>query len=181
MVFSSNIISLLKEKSGLSFDKAKDFDILCVDILEKTKRYIGVTTMKRLLGYISDSRNPNEYTLNTISIYLGYNSWSEMCGSMRINSVWNFSSEKIYVSDLEIGESLTVFYLDRVVSFQVVDFHDRKALQVTKVKNSSLKKGDVLLIDYLEIGSILEAKEVYRDNLLGNYRTNQELFDIQFD
>ena len=48
---------------------------MCSLFYKETDRTIGVTTMKRLLGYISDERNTNEYTLNTIAIYLGYPSW----------------------------------------------------------------------------------------------------------
>lgn len=50
MVLNNEIIERLKEKSTLSFDKAKDFSILCAYILEDTKRDIGVTTIKRLLA-----------------------------------------------------------------------------------------------------------------------------------
>lgn len=178
MVFNNEIIERLKEKSALSFDKAKDFSILCAYILEDTKRYIGVTTIKRLLGYVKDSRKTNEYTLNTIAMYLGAKSWDELCNSLRIDSDWNFEDEKVYVEDLKLGEEISVVYWDREVTFNVVEFKQTKALKVTKVQNSSLKVGDILIIDCLELGNILEAKEVYRNGLVGNYRTNNELTEI---
>lgn len=169
---------MIKDKSLLSFDKAKDFSILCSSIFEETKRNIGVTTIKRLLGYINDSRKTNEYTLNTIAIYLGYKTWDELCCSLRIDSDWNFMDEKIYVDDLDIGKEVIISYWNREVTFNVIEFQNKKALKVTKVLNSSLKEGDILLIQCLEIGKVLEAKEVYRDNLVGNYRTNSELSEI---
>jgi len=49
MVFSNQIIEMLKERSGLSFDKAKDFEVLCSSIYKNTGRTIGITTMKRLI------------------------------------------------------------------------------------------------------------------------------------
>ena len=52
MVLNVQIINRLKEKANLSFDKAKDFTILSSVIFEETKRSIGVTTIKRLLGYM---------------------------------------------------------------------------------------------------------------------------------
>lgn len=71
-----------------------------------------------------------------------------------------------------------ISYLDREVTFVVIEYRSIKALKVTKILNSNLKEGDILLIQYLEIGKILEAKESYRDNLVGNYRTNSELSEI---
>ena len=178
MVLNNQIINRLKGKANLSFEKAKDFTILSSSIFEVTKRSIGVTTIKRLLGYIDDSRKTNEYTLNTIAIYLGYKNWEELCCSLRIDSDWNFEDDKVYVDDLEVGKEVCISYLDREVVFVVIDYKSMKALKVTKVLNSSLKKGDILLIQCLEIGKVLEAKEVYRDNLVGNYRTNSELSEI---
>lgn len=178
MVLNNQIIDRLKEKSNLFLDKAKDFTILSASILDETKRSIGVTTIKRLLGYINDCRKTNEYTLNTIAIYLGCKSWNELCSSLRIDSDWNFEDERVYVSDMEIGKLVSVIYWNRKVTFEVVDFKGNKALKVTKVLNSSLKVNDILVIDYLEVGKILEAKEVYRDSLIGNYRTNNELSEI---
>ena len=168
-------------KSNLTFDRAKDIEVLCSKIFESTKRYIGVTTMKRLLGYISDSRKTNEYTLNTVSMYLGYKSWNDLCSSMRVDSDWDFPDEKVYVDNLQLGEKLTVSYWDREVSFVVVSHNDKKALQVIKSVNSSLKMDDVLMIEHLEVGQKLEAREVYRGNLTGNYRTNHELSEIVFE
>lgn len=168
MVLNNQIIERLKEKSNLSLDKAKDFTILSASILDETKRYMGVTTIKRLLGYINDCRKTNEYTLNTIAIYLGCKSWNELCSSLRIDSDWNFEDEKVYVSDLEIGKLVSVIYWNREVTFEVIDFKGNKALKVD----------DILIIDCLEVGKILEAKEVYRDSLVGNYRTNNELSEI---
>ena len=66
MVFNSQIIEKLKEKSELSFDKSKDFESLCDKIFQQTGRTIGLTTIKRLMGYISDDRHTNVYTLNTV-------------------------------------------------------------------------------------------------------------------
>ncbi len=61
MILNSLIIDAIKKKSGLCFDKAKDYDILCDKIFSSTNRTIGVNTIKRLMGYIVDDRKTNEY------------------------------------------------------------------------------------------------------------------------
>lgn len=178
MVFNNQIIEMLKARAGLSFDKSKDFELLRDDIFTATGRSIGVTTVKRLLGYISDERNTNEYTLNTIAIYLGHQSWGELSWTLRIDSDWNFEDDTYYLDDLDVGVRIRVKYLNRTVDFEVVSFKETKALMVIDALNSSLKKGDVLMVSYLKMGNILEAKTVYRGNNIGNYRTNGELTDI---
>ena len=178
MVLNIQIINRLKEKAHLSFDKSKDFVFLSSSIFDETKRYMGVTTIKRLFGYIKDSRKANEYTLNTIAIYLGCKSWEDLCNSLRIDSDWQFEDDKVYVQDLELGQGLSVIYWDREVSFVVVEHLAKKALKVTKVLNSSLKVGDILMLECLEVGFRVEAKEVYSGSLIGNYRTNNELSEI---
>ena len=134
MVFNYQIIEMLKEKSGLTFDKTKDFELLCESIFEETDRTIGVTTMKRLLGYISDERNTNEYTLNTISIYLGYHSWGELSGMLRIDSDWNYEEGAYYINELKEGTKITVRYLNREVTFKVEKYNNIKALKVIDIK-----------------------------------------------
>lgn len=69
------LIDDVKLKSGLLFDQAKDFKVLAKLILEITQRSIGITTLKRLFGYINDEHRTNSYTLNTIALYLGYSTW----------------------------------------------------------------------------------------------------------
>jgi hypothetical protein len=178
MILNKQIIDKLKEKSGLAFDKSKDFEYLCEAIYKKTGRTIGVTTMKRLLGYISDDRNTNEYTLNTIAVYLGYPSWGDLCFSIRIDSDWEYEDDTYYLDELPIDATLKVKYLNRDVCFKVVTYKGNNALQVITAKNSSLKEGDILIIDHLKAGEILEAKSVFRGKSLGNYRTNGELKEI---
>lgn len=169
---------MIKSKSGLCFDKAKDYDALCDCIFSVTNRTIGVNTIKRLMGYIIDDRKTNEYTLNTIAIYLSFSSWEDLCGSIRIDSDWDYDEQTVYVEDLLLDQMITVKYLNRSVTFKVVLFHNKKMLQVLKSINSSLAIDDVLAVDSLRVGYILEAKTVYRGEIKGNYRTNGELKEI---
>lgn len=55
----------------------KDCDALAIDITSKTKCQISSSTLKRLLGFNKTNGRPNQYTLDTIAIYLGYPSWNE--------------------------------------------------------------------------------------------------------
>jgi len=57
---------------------AKDCQSLSISIQEKTKRNISVSTLKRLFGIIQSPYYPSKYTLDTLAVYLNYESWSDL-------------------------------------------------------------------------------------------------------
>ena len=149
MILNSLIIDAIKKKSGLCFDKAKDYDILCDKIFSSTNRTIGVNTIKRLMGYILD------------------------------DSEWNYSDDTVYVQDLHLGSTIKIKYLNRTIIFQVITFKGIQALKVIEATNSSLKADDILFVEHLRRGEILESKVVYRGDKIGNYRTNGEILEME--
>ena len=175
MVISSAIIERIKKRSGLLLDKAKDFDLLAADVLKKTHRVIGVTTLKRLTGYIEDDRNTNRFTLNTVALYLGYPDWEALTCEIPVDSDWNFNDDSVYIHTLKLGSTVEIKYLNREVEFKVIGYKGMNALQVVKAVNSSLKEGDILVVYKIDKGQLLEAENVIRDNSIGNFRTNGEI------
>lgn len=179
MILSNIVIDDLKEKSGLLFDQAKDFDMLAKLILEVTQRSIGVTTLKRLMGYIDDDHRTNSYTLNTIALYLGFPTWDDYLLARSVDSIWGFQDSAVYIQELELGSEVLVKYMDRTVKFKVVEHEEKKALMVIEAANSSLQPNDILNIHKIEKGKRLEAEKVFRGDLIGNYKTSSELTVVE--
>jgi hypothetical protein len=175
MILNISTIEDIKQKSGLRFDKAGDYGLLSMKILKDTGRSIGITTLKRLFNYINDDRKASVYTMNTIAIYLGYESWKDYVQSKNIDSVWGFDDDTIYINDLAIGTTVYIQYLNRKVTFKVIEHEGRKVLQVSNVENSSLKVGDYLYVFKIREGEFLEAEKVVRGSSIGNYKTNGEV------
>ena len=99
-VLSGLIINDIKIKSGLSFEMAKDYDTLANLILQRTGRSIGVNTLKRLMGRISDAREATLFVLNTIAIYLGADSWEAYNRGLDKESVIGFVDDSVIVRNL---------------------------------------------------------------------------------
>ncbi|MBO6188751.1 MAG: hypothetical protein J6O23_09675, partial [Prevotella sp.] len=59
-----HIIQLLKRKSGSDLRLPSDCELLSLDIESKTGVRIGATTLKRLLGFAQDERQPHTSTLD---------------------------------------------------------------------------------------------------------------------
>lgn len=141
MILNEEIIKQIKAKSGLLLDQAKDISVLADKIFADTGRNIGVTTLKRLFGTINDSRKTNEYTLNTIAMYLGYATWQKYTETNSIDSVWNFSEDETYhIQELAIGTNFCVEYLNRKVSFVVIQRDGINVLEVVSAKIVAYKK-----------------------------------------
>ena len=75
MKFSLYVTDLLKQKSGRDFRLSGDCEYLAFDIESVTGEHIGVNTLKRLLGFIDDEREPRISTLDVIARYLGFENW----------------------------------------------------------------------------------------------------------
>jgi hypothetical protein len=179
MVLSETIITDIKEKSGLALEQVKDYNILAHCIFLSTGRNIGVTTLKRLLGQINDNRKTNEYTLNTMGLFLGFKSWKEYIAAKQIDSEWNFKDDSIFIDNLDVGNTIIIQYLNRKVQFTVKEYAKKKVLVVVNAVNSSLKGGDILFVNRLRKGKILEAVKVIRGKNVGNYKTHGELTYIE--
>ena len=146
MILNNAIIEDIKEKSGLLFDKAGDFSILSSLIFKETGRNIGVTTLKRLFHYIQDDRKTSEYTLNTIALYVGYKSWEEYSSAKNLVSDWGYNDETLYIHALEINTKIFIQYLDRKITFVLVNYEGENYLKVVSSENSSLKINDLLFV-----------------------------------
>lgn len=71
----------LESAYGQKILYAKDCMSLSLAIQEKTKRNISVSTLKRLFGIIESPYHPSKYTLDTLAVYLNYESWNELAKS----------------------------------------------------------------------------------------------------
>ncbi len=181
MILSQDIIKDIKEKSNLMFDKSADFNALTDEISKETGRTIGLTTIKRLFGYIDDDRKTSQYTLNTLALYLGYSDWKEYSISKNLDSDWNFDTDKVLIAEQTTGTKIHVKYLDRIVTFVVSEYDNQKVLRVEKAENSSLKVNDILLVNSLQVGKIIEADKVIRGKNIGNYRTHGEISEMHIE
>lgn len=164
-----HIIEMLKSKSGKDLHLPSDCEYLSLDIESKTGVHIGSTTLKRLVGFAKDEREPHASTLDAIAHYLGYAHWDEL---MQIedkgNSDFNNFSEEIRSSSLKKGDRVQVSYLpDRQITFE---YQETNHYLVTESLNSKLKEGDEVEIQNFILHHPLLVAEVWRDGKsLGQY------------
>lgn len=181
MKLSKVTIEEIKEKSALKFEMVKDFVAFSEMIYKATGRRLGVTTLKRLFGNIEDERKPILYTLNTLAMYLGFSSWEEYNSKHLFDSDYDYEDDTVYISQLMLDTRIEVTYLNRVVTFRVIQHDAIKALRVEASVNSSLKVDDIVILYSLKEGTCIEATQVIRGKSLGNYKTHGEITSIKVE
>lgn len=136
-----HIIELLKRKSGSDLRLSSDCELLSLDIESKMGVRIGATTLKRLLGFAQDERQPHTSTLDAIAHYLGYAHWDELAKiEDQGNSDFDSPDGEVRSADLQVGCEVEITYLPdrRVVLFYL----GNNRYRIQQSENSKLLVGD---------------------------------------
>lgn len=169
MKLSFHIVQLLKERSGNDLRLPSDCEYLSLDIESKTEVRIGATTLKRLVGFAKDEREPHASTLDVIAHYLGYAHWEEL---MQIedkgNSNFDASDEDIRSADLQPDAVVEITYLpDRKVKMQ---YQGNQHYRVVESLNSKLQVGDeVEILNFVLHHPLLVLAVVRHGKSLGQF------------
>lgn len=164
MKLSPNIKDLLAKHCNHNIAKAGDCAILALDIESKTGQHMGVNTLKRLLGFINDEREPRTTTLNIIAQYLGYDNWEslELLDNEAGNSNFNETLTEIHTTQLKHGARIKITYLPN--RKLVIKHLGDNSFVVLESENSKLHVGDMLRIDHIVRGFPLLVSKVVRNN-----------------
>lgn len=156
-----HIIELLKRKSGSDLRLPSDCELLSLDIESKTGVRIGATTLKRLLGFAQDERQPHTSTLDAIAHYLGYAHWDELAKiEDQGNSDFDSPDGEVRSADLQFGCELEITYLpDRRV---VLSYLGNNRYRIQQSENSKLLVGDEVEILGFVLHHPLLVMQVWR-------------------
>ena len=147
MTLPFHIIEMLRRRSANDLRRASSCDVLALDIESKTGQHIGSTTLKRLLGFVSDDRKTYQSTLDIVAAYLGFSCWEELVAIEPTgNSGFDKMLQEVQADNLPVGEYVRIPYLpDREVllrylgntRFRVVESLNIKLLTLDEIQVSS--------------------------------------------
>ena len=161
MKFSPYITELLQQKVKRELRLSSDCEYLALDIESVTGEHIGVNTLKRLLGFIDDEREPRLSTLDIIARYLDFENWDALrCFNDKSNSSFSAAEDEIRAIDLPQGQHIQISYLpDRLVE---LEYSGEERFKVLTSQNSKLQEGDELKITHIVKGYPLLVSQVWR-------------------
>lgn len=73
------LLSSIENLVGLKPQTPKDFDAISQQILQKTRKRVSSSTLKRLWGYRSDITVPRQSTLDILAQFIGYDNYLSFC------------------------------------------------------------------------------------------------------
>lgn len=162
MTLSPYVIELLSKQCARPIHIPSDCEYLSLDIQSKLGIRIGATTLKRLLGFVADERQPHASTLDAIARYLGYTDWQQLAlEDEKGNSGFEVTDEEIRSADLVIGINVEIKYSPgRTVVFGHLGDSQFKVLDS---QNSKLQAGDLASIQNFILHHPLFISSVIRD------------------
>lgn len=154
---------MLREQFGRPIEQSGDCQLLALDIETKTGEHVGVNTIKRLLGFISDEREARVTTLNIIAQYLNFDSWDalKLFDSKTGNSGFDEEANELHSSQLKSGDMIEINYLPnrRLVIMKT----GGNLFNVVESENGKLQVGDTIHIDHFVSGYPMLVSEVTRN------------------
>lgn len=147
-----------------------DFDALSSQIRSTTNRTLGVSTLKRLWGYVASPHTPSYTTLSILAQYAGFHDWHSFCALSQDLSDSGFSKEGIIIAaDLEIGTTICAEWDENKACTLKKIAHPAR-FEVTETRNIKLRPADTLNINILAIGQKFIATSCQRAGRnLGTY------------
>lgn len=138
----------------------RDFEQLSEMLTERTGASLSVSTLKRLWGYVNNHFTPSSYTLNSLSQFVGYDSWQQFSEQRHdIAPSDPIMSTSLNVADtLHAGDRLKIVWApDREC---VVRYHGDLLFEVEQSVATRLKPGDTF-----KCGLIISGEPLYLDDL----------------
>jgi len=154
-------VKQIVDKFGKPIRYPLDCVALSVMIENETGERISTNTLKRLLGFIDESREPRLFTLDTIAKYLGFDNWDIYWLSINKTGNSEFGKlEEINVSELQVNDKIEFHYSpDRIVTIQ---YSGESLFEVIKAQNSKLVVDDQIEVKHFFLNYPLYINDVIR-------------------
>lgn len=162
MVFSTYIRQLIEKRLGSEIRRPADCETLALDIESVLGEHVGVNTVKRLLGFKTDEREPRLTTLDIFAHYLGFDGWEELKAlDSKSNSGFGSTPECVKADDIAVGGTVAFTYLpDRRAT--LMRLHGN-VFRVAACENGKLRTGDEVTLASLMLHYPLLLDNVWRN------------------
>lgn len=158
-MLSPVIKSMVELRLGQEIRYPSDCEYLDRTIASSTRMHIGVTTLKRLFGFVRGVSEPRMSTLDVLASYLGYPGYDSLVASLA--PARNDVIERLHSSEVAEGEQVRLTFCPGGLwltkrgdgLFRVVRSSDRQ-----------LRAGDVVRVDLFRLRYPLFVYDIIRDD-----------------
>ncbi len=163
-------IKQIEQKFNKEIRYPSDCEALAGDILHVTKQAISTSTLKRIFGFITGSKEPRLYTLDVIAQYLGYSNWDNYIeNQLNIDNSDFLPIKQIEIEKLPPNAVVEILYAPETKL--VLNYRENFEFEIKHSINSKLQEKDLLKIFNIVKDYPLIINSVTRNNVnLGSYK-----------
>lgn len=153
--------------AGCKMNSPRDFSFLSMRILDKTKRHVSASTLKRFWGYLGEKQktNPFLFTLDTLAQYTGYADYKsfeeshKQPGTIQSEFIVNPS---LQTALLQQGDKIMLmWHPDRCVT---IEYEGMGLFKVKESINSKLSVNDTFFCEQIIDGEPLMLRCLIHEN-----------------
>lgn len=172
---NKELLKLIENKFGRQLRYSQECEALVEAIYEETGERLGITTLKRIFGFVGNPVIPRASTMDIIAQYVGYPSYDLLMKDMgNETEISAFAPvDEITTSELTEGTQIQFSYHpNRLI---VMTYLGNSKFIINESQNSKLLKGDTVKITHLALNFELVVLEVIRDGInLGSYNAARQ-------
>ena len=140
----AELLRLVEEKFSRRLSTTTDYELLSIVIERETGSVVSSSTLKRLWGYVNYASVPRIATLDTLSRYVGYDSFRALCKHLKASGVRVssfFTTNVLLASSLVPGAAVRIGWApNRVVNLKYLG---DSRFEVLSSQNAKLRSGDI--------------------------------------
>lgn len=157
------LTSVIDDAMGRPVNTSRRFEQLAALVFQRTHQTIGVTTLKRLWGYINDPTEPRTSTLDILAQFVGYTTFEEFCchassADMPPSSCLTFGA-CLYVDEMEVGDRFRLSWAPNRECD--IEYRGDYAFAVTHSRETRLTPDATFCCRVLEVGQPLYIDHLY--------------------
>ncbi len=134
---------LVEQKFGRPLRSSSDFEEISFYIRDDRGISISPSTLKRLWGYVNDTHNPRNQSLDALARYVGHNHFTDFCHWLKSTPAYNssfFSTHQLVSKELEEGQRVEIGWSPN--RHLLLTYHGNGRFEVLESKASKLLPGD---------------------------------------
>lgn len=162
-MLSPIIKHMLEERIGYEIHYPSDCERLMYEIAQSTHQHIGVTTLKRLFGFIGGTSTPRMSTLDILAGFLGYRNYNDLIRSLDPdNELEQKPILQLDAKDIGPDKRIRLFFNGH---YLCVEHEEEMRFRVLQSTDAALRKGDCVQICSFRVGYPVYVRRLLRDGL----------------
>ena len=141
------LIRYVEDQYGKHLQTTSDFDEFSFYLNKHKFGSVSPSTLKRLWGYVNDTRKPRVSTLDTLSTFVGHETFGAFVKYLKTSIKYNssfFSANQVVSADLKENDEVEIGWIpNRLLRLRYLG---DSLYEVVEAKNSKIEAGDRFLV-----------------------------------